>query len=408
MAKALTVRTIETLKPSLARREIPDGLIAGLYLVLQPSGRKSWAVRYRAASAPRKLTLGTYPAINLKNARELASRALVSVAAGSDPAGEKKAAGKARPAHDLVEKVIEEFIERYARPNTRDWRETRRMLIKDVAAAWRGRRLPEIGRHDVHRLLDAIRDRGAPVGANRTFAQLRKLCSWAVERGIIEGNPCDGIQAPSAEKPRDRVLNDDELRLIWQAADKLGWPFGPIVKLLILTGQRRSEIGAMRWAELDFDNAAWLIPVERSKNRRQHSVPLSPQALAILQKLPRITGAAAMVFSSTGTTPPSGFSHAKARLDRFALANGQPIAPFILHDIRRSVASGMAGIGIDLHVIERVLNHVSGTFAGIVGVYQRHSFADEKRAAMQTWARHVESIVTAAPAENAVSLRHGA
>ena len=254
MAKDLTVKALESLKPGAARREVPDGHTRGLFYVFQPSGAASWAYRYRSAGKPKKLTIGTYPAIDIKAARELASEAAKTVARGDDPAATKQSAKiaarqAANETRELVENVVETFIERYAKPNTRDWRETQRLLTKEVVSRWKGRRLGGIGRADVHDLLDGIVDRGAPVGANRTYAQLRKMCRWAVERGIIEHSPCDGVRAPSAEKSRDRVLSDEELRQVWRACDAIAWPFGPLVKLLMLTGARRNEVADMEWSE---------------------------------------------------------------------------------------------------------------------------------------------------------------
>ena len=414
MNKPLTDLLIKNRKSSDKREEVPDGKIGGLYLVVQPSGSKSWALRYRAAGKPKKLTIGPYPGIDLATARKRAQEALGSVAKGNDPASEKKAAREAQRAEkraslDIVETVVDSFIERYAKPNTRDWRETERLLKKDIVGEWRGRRLSEIGKADVHELLDKIIDRGAPVGANRTFAQLRKMCRWAVQRGLIATSPCDGLTAPSSEKSRDRVLDDQELRLVWNASGAIGFPFGPIIRLLILTGQRRDEVAHAAWSEIDIEKKLWIIPAERAKNRRAHTVPLSDQAIEVLKVLPRFTrkpGSKDFLFSG-GNTPPSGFGRAKQRLDKEVsklLKDAEPIAPFVLHDLRRSVASGMARIGTVLHVIERCMNHVSGTFAGIVGVYQRHSFADEMRAALDTWARHVDRIASGASTDNVVAL----
>ncbi|MGI8569307.1 MAG: tyrosine-type recombinase/integrase [Methylocella sp.] len=411
MAKALTQFAIDNLIAGPARREVPDGHTRGLFLIIQPSGAKSWALRYRVNGLPRKYTLGPHPAIGLGVARRMAQEALGSIARGEDPAAQKRArratakAGK-RPASDLVEKVIDDFIALYAKPNTRDWRETER-LLKQFSVAWRGRRLAEIDKPDIHRVLDAIVARGAPVQANRAFAQLRKMCRWACSRGIIDRSPCEGIARPSAEVSRDRVLNLDELRPVWRAADNLGFPFGPIVKLLVLTGQRRSEIGGMEWGEIDLSRAIWTIPAARSKNRRQHVLPLSPQVVEIIESLPRFSGSK-FVFGP-GETAPSGFSHAKTRLDALIakMNGGEPVPPWVLHDLRRSAASGFAGLGVNLPVIDRCLNHVCGSFAGIVGVYQRFNYADEMRAAMERWGRHVEALASGAPT-NVVELKLGA
>jgi integrase len=402
MNKPLTDLLIKNRGPSGKREEVPDGKVGGLYLVIQPSGAKSWAVRYRFAGRPKKFTIGAYPGIDLATARKRAQEALGKAAGAIDPAAEKKvakAAAKAlaTPSKGLVEKVVEEFIERHAKPNTRDWRETERILKKDVVGAWKDRRLADIGKADVHRLLDAIKDRGAPVGANRTFAQLRKMCRWAVSRGIIDRNFCEGIERPSAESTRDRVLDEGELAIIWNASRGLGFPFGPIVRLLVLTGQRRNEVGGMRWSELDLDAATWTIPSERSKNHRQHVVPLSRQAIAELRALPRFAGSE-FVFSP-GKMAPSGYSHAKVRLDKEILTGPDGIdaeAPpaWTIHDIRRSVASGLARLGVDLHIIERCLNHVSGSFGGIVSVYQKHRYESEMRRALEAWGGYVERLVS--------------
>ena len=409
MAKALTVRTIDTLAKPATRREVPDGLVNGLYLVCQPSGARSWAVRYRAADGrPRKYTIpGTYPAIDLKSARELAQSALVAVAKGGDPAAEKKAArfgAKLPTDRDLVEKVVDTFIERYAKANTKSWPEAKRILEREVVAHWRGRRLGEIGRADVHELLDGVVDRGSPVMANRVLAALRKCCSWAAERGIITTSPCDKIKPPTAERSRDRVLTDDELRGLWTATDAIGWPFRDLVRLLMLTGQRRDEIGRMRWSEIDLDAALWTIPKERAKNGQAHAVPLSAPALAILTALPRINGGKGSIdylFTVTGKTPVSGFSNAKERLDKLM---GEDTPPWVFHDLRRTTATGLARLGVALPTIERLLNHISGSFGGIVGTYQRHDYAAEKRHALDAWGAFVERLVSAEPGTNVVEL----
>ena len=400
MAKALTVRTIDTLAIPATRREVPDGLVNGLYLVVQPSGARSWAVRYRNASGtPRKHTLGTYPGIDLKSAREVAQGVLVDVAKGGDPAAAKKAAraGAQAPSdRDIVEKVVDQFIERYAKANQKaaTAAENKRILEKEVVAVWRGRRLGDIGRADVHELLDAIVDRGSPVAANRILAVLRRMCGWAVERGIIPSSPCDKVKPPTAEKARDRVLTDDELRRLWTATEAISWPFRDLVRLLILTGQRRDEVGRMRWSEIDLGAALWTIPKERAKNGQAHVVPLSGSALAILEAMPKVEGGKGTVdyvFTVTGKTAVSGYSNAKERLDKLM---GQGTPAWVFHDLRRTAATGMARHGVALPTIERILNHISGSFGGVVGTYQRHDYAAEKRHALDAWGGSVERLVS--------------
>ena len=175
-------------------------------------------------------------------------------------------------------------------------------------------RLSTTGQADVHDLLDKIIDRGAPISANRTLAALRRMCSWAVERDIIEVSPCDGVKAPSAAVSRDRVLSDDELRIAWGAFEKTGWPFGPLARLLVLTGARLREVAEMRWSEIDPAAKTWTIPKDRAKNGVAHEVPLSDAALQILESLPRIDGdkgTLGFIFTTTGRTAVSGFCRAK-------------------------------------------------------------------------------------------------
>jgi integrase len=390
MARALTTRAVETTKPGLKRREIPDRHMPGLYLVVQPqpSGAKGWAVRYRHAGTPRKHTLGAYPAIDLKAARELASKALRAVAEGRDPGREKIQERAAQP--DTVESVARQFIERHCnranRPRTA--RETQRLLDLHVLPRWRTRLAREITRRDVLDLLDRVVDAGKPIAANRTFSAVRKMFNWAVARDIISASPCAGVKPPTPERSRDRLLDDSELRDVWRAAAKMGGPFGTLVRLLILSGQRRDEVARMRWDEIDLDRRMWTLGRERVKTDTRHDVPLSHSAVVILQALPRIGNE--YVLTTNGEAPSSNYGKNKRRLD--ALLPDMP--PWRLHDIRRSVASGMARLGVNLPVIEKVLNHSGGSFAGIVGVYQRYDFAREKASALQRWADHVERLVT--------------
>lgn len=395
MAKALTVKAIENFKPGASRREIPDGEVRGLYLQIFPSGKASWAFRYRSSGRTRKLTIGASPEIGLKDARDLARKAHLQVANGEDPGAIKRAArtdARALPARDMVEKVAAQFLDRHVNglaPATA--REAGRIITKEIIPAFRGRRLSEIKPPEIIEMLDAIVDRGAPVFANRTLSWLKGLCNFAIARGLIETSPCAGIKPPGGrETPRDRVLSDGELAAAWQTADAFEWPYRGFVQLLILTGQRRNEVSELAWREIDFDAKIWTLPGARAKNGIEHTIPLSDQAVEILKSVPRIAGSD-FVFTLNGRAPLTGHYALKRRLD--ALMPPDTL-PWVFHDLRRTAASGLARLGINLPVIEKLLNHVSGSFAGIVKVYQRHSFADEKRAAMETWARHIEGLVT--------------
>jgi integrase len=384
VAKALTDIAIQNLKPRAVRYEVPDVGARGLRVVVQPSGFKSFAVRYRnAAGRARKLTLPG--GITLAAARKLAADALLEVAQGHDPGAAKREAkrGAAARMDDTVERLADQFIEKHARRHTRpsSIRATEAAFRNIVLPAWGKRTVHEIARRDVIELLDGVAA-GRPILANRTRAVLSRFFGWLCERDIIAASPCVGVKPPSAERVRDRVLDDNELRRLWLAGDAVDGNAGAYVKLLILTGQRRSEIAGLRWSEVEGDVLA--LPAERMKGKAAHVVPLSTQAAAIIAAMPKTDDFV------LGRALGWHFHHVKQALD----AHMGKTPKWVIHDIRRSVASGMAKIGIAVPVIEKILAHRSGTFRGIVGTYQRHSFLPEMAAAMQKWGDHVERLVT--------------
>lgn len=409
MAKALTVQSVDRLKPSAARREVPDGLLPGLYLVIQPSGARSWAVRYRHGGRPRKLTLGPFPALDLGVARGRARAALQAAAEGKDPAQEKQeSARQAREGitdRDSFDGALDAFLRRHVEANTkaRSAAETKRIFDLHVRPKWKGRALASIRRRDVAELLDGLVDAGKPVLANRTLAAVRKFFNWCVDREWLDASPCARLKAPTSEESRDRVLSDAELRLIWLASERAGWPFGPMVRLLMLTGQRRDEAaGASRSEIID---GVWTIPAPRTKNGRANVVPLPPAAIEIVESLPSV-GDKGWLFTTGGERPVSGFSRAKARLDRVMIeiarkeaeaAGADPDAVTLdawrLHDLRRTMASGLARMATPPHVVEAILNHKSGEVSGVAAIYNRHSYLPEKRAALIKWAEHISRIL---------------
>jgi len=411
MGQVLTERFVKAKKPGATRLEIPDAGLQGLYFVVQPTGGKSWALRYRWQGSPAKCRLGDYPVVGLAEARDKARDALRLLDAGTDPREARRTQEVPEaPRDDTIRDIITEFITRHAKVRNRSWQEVERVLRRELEPTWGRRRIGEIERKDVIRLIDGVADRGAPVMANRVLAHTRKLFNWAVSRDLIATSPCAGVSAPAQETKRDRVLSGADLRALWAACEDVGEPFGSIVRLLVLTGQRRDEVAGMRWAEVDVDAAQWTIPGERAKNGVPHQVPLGKTALSILSSRPRVltvdgtnAGKVVHVFTTTGASPFSGFSKAKARLDaamqrRLSEETGEatgggPMAPWRLHDIRRTVATGLQRLGVRLEVTEAILNHVSGSRAGVVGIYQRHDWADEKRAALEAWERHVVATV---------------
>ena len=407
MAKALTPVSVEAMKADPHRRiERPDPALAGLYLIVQTTGAKSWALRYRFGGKPWKMTLGRWPKMGVADARAAATVALELLDHGKNPAEERKAADAAAQAaalaeaqteRDKVAAVIDLFLKRVASQNRRG-DDVAAMFRREIMEKWGGRDIQTIAKRDVIDVLDAIVDRGSPVTANRLRAHLNTLFNWAKGRDIIQVNPLDGIKPPAPEKARDRVLTNDEIRLFWQASMGMEYPFGPLYRVLLLTGQRLREVAEMTWQEVDGDT--WTLPASRSKNGDEHVVPLSPEVIAILEALPKI---GRFIFTTTGKSPVSGFTRAKARADRLMgeaanrdlPAGSDPVVipAFTIHDLRRTAATGMAGLRFPPQVVEAVLNHRSGTRRGVAGVYNRFDYAEEKRHALESWARLVTQLV---------------
>jgi integrase len=263
-------------------------------------------------------------------------------------------------------------------------------------------------------LLDGIADSGRVVTANRVRAYLAKFFGWCVERDILATSPAAGVKPAGKETSRARVLTDDEIRWFWTACEAEGFPWGPFGKVLLLTGQRLNEVAQMTDSEIRGD--LWHLTADRTKNGRAHDVPLTGAVRAALDEVERVTdeeGRVRFIFTTTGRTPVSGFFKARAVLAEAMVGiaqkeRGEPveIPRWTFHDLRRTAATGMARLGIPVRVTEAVLNHVSGTGGGIVAVYQRHDYADEKRQALEAWARFVLSLVEG-EADNVVRLQHG-
>ena len=276
------------------------------------------------------------------------------------------------------------FIQLYAKPKNRGWRESERLLRKFQGLF--AKPLTQVARSDVVRLLDEIVASGTPYRANRVLSALKKLMNWGLDRGMVEVNPIAGLKPPHRERSRELVLSDEDLASLVAGAETEGYPFGEAVKLLILTGQRRSEVAEMRWSEIDLEPAVWTIPASRAKNGQVHEVPLSIPAVSLLRSLPRFL-ASDWAFTTTGRGPISGFGRLKCRLHA-----ATETADWRIHDLRRTVASGMARIGVEPHVIEKVLNHKSGIISGVAAIYNRYAYEKEKRIALNKWAEHITEI----------------
>jgi integrase len=411
-AKEFSNESIAALPATGKRYEVKDPLSPGLRVIVQPSGAKSFALRYSHAGAYKKLTLGAWPQVQLvesveakrdrlardpnsaaPDARSLYRAALALKATGVDPAEQRKAersAAAAERSEDVERHLVKTQWQRYLdnagmKPATRKRFERIFDRLK-----WGEKRIQNITREDVNDAIDARRAAG-PHAANGVYTVLSAFFTWAEKRGAIQSSPVKTVEKPHAEKARERVLDDAEIKAIWNGCEKLGNPFGALFQMLLLTGQRRTEVAAMKFSEIDFDAKEWHLSGDRTKNEAPHVVHLSDSALAIIKAAPRFEGCD-FVFTSDGETYCSGFSKAKTALDKLAPTS----EPWTLHDLRRTLSTRLAKAGVPLQVAEKILNHGRGSLAGVAGTYNRYSYADERRAALAAWAATVARIVDGA------------
>jgi integrase len=367
----------------------------GFGVKVTPKGRKVFIVLYRtggAGSKLRKYTIGPYGRITLHQARIAAQRVFAARLEGRDPAAEKRETRR-RVESDQVKDLVETYIAQHVSKN-RSAYEISRILRREVVPPWTAKSIYEITKRDVVELIWAIAERGTPSTANKTLKVIKAFLGWCVGRAILDRSPAEGIPSPAKMVARDRVLTDRELGQIILAARKLGGPYGGIVELLALTGQRRQEVAGMEWSELDLAEKIWTLPKSRTKNAKGHIVHLSDQSISVLKRamsqptaetLPEL---GTFVFSPLGTAPFQRFSQGKLQLDELSGVIG-----WRLHDLRRTCVSGMAALGIAPHVADKILNHQSGTISGVAAVYQRHEFPAERREALERWGNHVAGIV---------------
>lgn len=457
-SSSITKRAVDAAKPKPHDYFIWDGgekdVVKGFGLKITPAGSKIYVYQYRIAcpgkaerTPPKRYTIGRHGAFTPDQARARAKELAVLVGRGIDPRqlemdelaakdeAERQAREKARVEGELAfKKVAALWLDHYEYEKAR--RPSSVSLAKLVVnryliPALGDKPMPYIGREEIQPIIDAI-----PVcrkGIRRTvFAYASVLFGWSAKRGDIVSNPLTGMVKPEAPKSRDRVLSDTELAEVWNASKQIGTPFGPFFRLLILTGQRRSEVAGLGWGELDRTSATWTIPADRAKNGVSHIVPLSWSVIGELDELAKSTAdgeekseevswpRTGYVFTTTGKTRISGITKAKIALDS-AVANTrhgesedkdsrveiESMPTWRIHDLRRTLATGFQRLGVRFEVTEAVLNHVSGAKSGIAGIYQRHDWKEEKRSALDAWARHVSSIIAPTKHENVVAFGSG-
>jgi integrase len=427
----LTERKIEKLSTEhdLKDRLVFDEAQRGLAVRVTASGGRTYLCQYTLHGHKWRVPLGACSAVSLSKAREAAAAVMGDVAKGRNPVAERKEAAAAervrRARNRLTLRVLIDDWNRLhlARRRPRYAAEAVRALhyafadhLDDAAE--------DLDRAAVVRALDALtrrrkrkdgdgaaKHKGAAM-TGRTAAYGRAAFAWAAKRGSVRSNPFADLPVSKSVAKRERVLSDAEIGKIWWAAGEAASPYGTIIRLLILTGQRRGEVAGMTWGEISEDLTTWALPAERTKNGVAHSVPLSPSARDLLRALLPDEGKDAkrvlndrrasgeLTLPGAVGTPFAGWSKAKRSLDRAIVdtrakevgASPSPLAPWSVHDLRRTVATGLQRLGVRLEVTEAVLNHISGSRGGISGVYQRHDWADEKRAALDAWAAHIFTV----------------
>lgn len=402
----ITKRTVDAARPAASNSFIWDEDLRGFGLKVTPAGSKSYILQYRMGgreAATKRHTIGKHGSPWAPDsARKEAERLMVFVRQGVDPSDVERR--RRREAVTLAfGDYADRFVDLYLKEHWRDsWKEGKRILDKNVKPVFGSRSLATITRADVAELLDSYADR--PAMKKNTHSVLRKLFKWAANRGDIASSPIAEMQGPKAVQSRRRVLSHEELVCAWLAAGKLNYPWQPVIRLLIATLQRRDEVAGLPWAELDIENATWELPAERAKNDEGHRVPLNALALNEILAVPRTKRG--LLFTTTGTTAVSGFSRAKRRLDAYMLqimktraaergedAEDVVLAHWRLHDIRRTGTTNLQALGVQIEVTEAVINHISGSTAGVAGVYNRFKYDPQKRSALEAWNQKLNEIL---------------
>lgn len=386
----LTDAKVAAIKPPNAgQEEHRDTKVTGLRLRVGTTGKKTWTLRARAGEKVVNKKLGTYPAMGLSAARTAAERLLETIARDGGTEAADRTLGAAADA--WIEK------KRADRKRNKSVELQRRRLELHVLPKWRDRKLVSIRRSDVRDLIEGIEGDVLP---NRVLTVVRTVFRYALSRDWIEASPAEGIAKPKDESERDRFLDMDEVKRVWEASGLLGYPYAPFVRLLLLTGQRRTEVASMRWSDLDLDAGRWSMKAGDMKGDRAHLVPLSAPALELLKPLPRF---GEFVFSTDGETHIKGFAKGKSRLDAFLLARGGGAAPWTFHDLRRTVATHLVRLGVSMEIVARVLGHAK---AGVTAkVYALHEYEPEKRSALDRWAAEVTRAVAGRQPKKVVPIR---
>ncbi len=386
-----TDRLIKNLKPTKNRYELREKSGRGFAIRVTPNGHKSWVFLYHFNGKKYRLTLGTYPLISLAEAHELHRSAVKCLANSKNPIIEQQKAKLEERTANTVNDLIEEYLEKWAKPRKRSWQEDERILRKDVAPTIGKHKAKDVTKKDIVLILDQVIKRGSPISCNRTLAVVRRMFNFAVERDIISITPCYGIKALAKENRRERLLSEEEIKTFWNCLENttISEPIKLALKLQLITGQRKGEIAGAEWEEFDLINNWWTIPAHKAKNETTHRVPLSKLALNVLQQIKSISDNSNWLFPSpVGGThiTPEAINHAiRKSADKF-----HEIKHFTPHDLRRTTASHMTAIGIPRLIVSKILNHVENS---VTAIYDRHSYDVEKKDALEKWGSKLSDII---------------
>lgn len=384
-----TARSLEALKPTAdAQIDYFDQSLPGFYLRISPRGRKAFGVMYRHAGRVRRMTFGRFPPLTLADAREKAKEELRKAAKGEDPAIQKAEEREA----DNFRSLAEDYMTRYAKPKKKSWKEDQRIINNKFNPVIGNITARCVTRAQVRELLEGIAAT-APIEANRVLATVRKIYNWALSQDLVENNPCLGIPAPGTEHRRERVLSEEEIKILWKEFEKETFGVGATFRLRLLTAQRGGEVFSVEWEDLDLENAWWTIPGEKSRNGLAHRVPPVPAAVRIFESVREKQKQSRTKKNSTWVFPAkSGHGHlstVQKSVEKIRERSG--IKDFTAHDLRRTAASKITGMGIPRLTVSKILNHVE---PGVTAVYDRHSYDTEKREALEAWGCRLQFIVS--------------
>ena len=364
---------IRNLKSSEARYDVFDANLAGFGLRVSPTGTKSWIVLSRNQNRKTRATLGRYPQLSLADARQRAMTSLQMMADGEF---------NREKSFDTFEQALEEWYSKDQSQN-KSFAQVRSAVELHVRPALENYKLKDIQKRDIIKLVDLV-GQTAPIQANRVLAFTKRFFNWCVSRDLLDVSPANGIAKFSNEVSRDRVLNESELEKVLNATFKLPYPFGPLFRILLMTGQRLNEVSGLTWSEINMPSATWKIPRGRAKNKSGHLVHLSQPVLEELERLRKISRHD-LIFTTTGKTPVSGFSRAKRQLD-----NLSGVEDWRLHDLRRTFATvATEKLGFQPVIVDRILNHISGSVKGVAAVYQRGEYLEQRRIALDAWGHYL-------------------